>query len=65
MGKFDSYQLNLPSQNRKGSWQIVLGLVLNTKSQIVHTPLRVFYDSVGKPDRIVLSLKSPIDFTVF
>ena len=32
-----------------------------TKSQIVRTPLRVFYDCVGKPDWIVFSLKSPID----
>ena len=34
------------------------------KSQIVRTPLRVFYDCMGKPDWIVFSLKSPIDFTV-
>ena len=31
-----------------------------TKSQIVRTPLGVFYDCVGKPDWIVFSLKSPI-----
>ena len=36
-----------------------------TEFQIVRTPLRVFYDCVGKPDWIVFSLKSPIDFTVF
>ena len=36
-----------------------------SESQIVRTPLRGFYDCMGKPDRIVFSLKSPIDFTVF
>ena len=35
------------------------------KSQIVRTPLRVKHDSVGKPEWIFFSLKSPIDFTVF
>ena len=35
-----------------------------TKSQIVRTPLRVFCDCVGKPDRIFFALKLPIDFTV-
>ena len=33
----------------------------STKSQIVRTPLRVICDSVGKPDGIFFTLKSPID----
>ena len=36
-----------------------------SESQIVRTPLRGFCDCMGKPDRIVFSLKSPIDLTVF
>ena len=32
-----------------------------SESQIVRTPLRGFYDCMGKPDWIVFSLKSPID----
>ena len=37
--------------------RVVLG---GDKSQIVHAPLREFWVSVGKPDWIVFSLKSPI-----
>ena len=49
--------LTLSADNRDG-----LG---GGKSQIVRTPLRVKHDSVGKPEWIFFSLKSPIDFTVF
>ena len=56
-----------------GAWlvQCIFGDLISrdgtgaSESQIVRTPLRVFYDCMGKPDWIVFSLKSPIDFTVF
>ena len=49
-----------------GPFFLIISLITNRvvlgggKSQIVRAPLREFWVSVGKPDWIVFSLKSPI-----